>query len=207
MENIEKVMITNIIEKPNVTFGFAKIASNGEQAYMGPQIFQHNNLQIGQTIYCDIGQNDPRFSDRGCNKRVVFVYDEDGPFAHLLPQSVTQPAAQPAPVVAVPDFEVKVTSQVIRDYVERVLAEEGFFYTTAQICDFVNEEFPTAKWTAQKAGPYLEQMHKQEKIAQISMLTNPSNAKKSKVAWCGFKHWQSLWADVMYDFGSKYDEE
>ena len=207
MENIEKVMITNIIEKSHVTFGFAKIASNGEQAYMGPQIFQHNDLRIGDTVFCDIGDNDPRFSDRGCKKRVVFVYDESGPFSHLLPQAAAQPVVEAAPVVAVPDFEVKITSQMIRDYIERVLSEEGFFFTTAQIVDFVNDEFPTANWTAQKAGPYLEQMHKASQIAQISMLTNPNHSKKSKVAWCGSKHWQSLWADAMYEFGSKYDEE
>lgn len=121
MENIEKVMITNIIEKPNVTFGFAKITSNGEQAYIGPQIFESNDLHIGDTVFCDIGDNDPRFTDRGCKKRVVFVYDEIGPFSHLLPQAAVQPVVQPAPVEEV--VEVQVTSQMIRDYVELYLAQ------------------------------------------------------------------------------------
>lgn len=199
MENIEKVMITNIIEKPNVTFGFAKITSNGEQAYMGPQIFESNDLRVGDTIYCDIGENDPRFSDRGCNKRVVFVYDEDGPFAHLLPQAAPQPVVQQVPVEQDADVKVQVTSEMIRESIERYLKDNAYFFTTAQIVDFVNDHFPTANWTAQKAGPYMEQIHRHEKIVQISGLTNPTNAKKSKVAWCHRKHWLALWNELIDD--------
>lgn len=198
MENIEKVMITNIIEKPDVTFGFAKITSNGEQAYMGPQIFESNDLRIGDTIYCDIGENDPRFSDRGCKKRVVFVYDESGPFSHLLPQAAAQPVVQPASVEEV--AEVGVTSEMIRDSIEWYLSQNAYFFTTAQIVDFVNDYFrhqQELNWTAQKAGPYMERIHKQEKIVQISGLTNPTNAKKSKVAWCHRKHWLALWNELV----------
>lgn len=197
MENIELAVITNIIDASDRTFGFAKLASTGEQAYLGPNIFRQKSLELGATIYCDIAQNDSRYTDRGCNKRIIFVYDEDGPFAHLLPKAVAKPVVQPAPVDEV--VEVEVTSQMIRDYVELYLAQHPYFFTTSEICDFVNEQFPTVEWTAQKAGPYLEQIHRKEKITQISALTNPKNSKKSKVAWCHNKHWLALWSELFED--------
>ena len=56
MENIELAVITNIIDASDRTFGFAKLASTGEQAYVGPNIFRQKSLELGATIYCDIAQ-------------------------------------------------------------------------------------------------------------------------------------------------------
>lgn len=202
MENIELAVITNIIDKSSRTFGFAKLASTGKQAYIGPNIFRQKELKIGQKIYCDIAPNDPRFTDRGCNNRVVFVYDEDGPFSHLItqvqpkaPELDLQPA--PAPVKIKADYELKIEPQLIYDFIERYLVENPYFFTTAELAETVNAEFTTLNWTAQRAGPYFERLHKLEKVAQISMLTNPKNSKKSRVAWCAHKHWQNLWDEMM----------
>ena len=200
--NIEIAVITNIIEAPQRTFGFAKLASNGQQAYLGPNIFRQKKLELGETIYCDVAPNDPRFTDRGCQSRVVFIYDQDGPFSHLITQ--TQPKAPeldlqlaPAPLKAKVDYELKIDAQIIYDFIERYLVENPYFYTTSEMADAVNAEFPTANWTAQRAGPYFERLHKLEKVVQVSMQTNPKHAKKSKVAWCATKHWQTLWDDML----------
>lgn len=201
--NIEIAVITNIIEAPQRTFGFAKLASNGEQAYIGPNIFRANTLKMGDTIHCDIAPNDPRFTDRGCKTRVTFIYDENGPFAHLIPQVTKAPELNlqpvPAPLKVKADYELKIEPKLIYDFLERYLAENPYFFTTSELAETVNAEFPTANWTAQRAGPYFERLHKQEKVAQISILTNPTHAKKSKVAWCHNKHWQMLWSEMMDD--------
>lgn len=197
MENIEQVMITNIIEKSNVTFGFAKIASNGEQAYMGPQIFQHNNLRIGQTIYCDIGQNDPRFSDRGCNKRVVFVYDEDGPFAHLLPKPVTQPAAQPvqAEHAAEPEPKREPTSKELNQYIVDLLEMHNEFWTTAEVTQWASNYFG-CEYGSKKIGRLLDELFDKDRIGQLQLWKTQSQKRVSKSAWVSTKQANEVWSKL-----------
>ena len=183
MEKAQQVMITNIIEKPHVTFGFAKIASNGEQAYMGPQIFQHNDLRIGDTVYCDIGENDPRFSDRGCKKRVVFVYDESGPFAHLLPQAAAQPVVQPAPnVVDIPVKPKGLTSQEIFERLREEVGELVAFYSTQELTGLLshllNQELDSAE-----VGRDLQRLHHKGEIAKITLQRSGNSKRASRVAW------------------------
>jgi len=197
MENIEQVMITNIIEKSNVTFGFAKIASNGEQAYMGPQIFQHNNLRIGQTIYCDIGQNDPRFSDRGCNKRVVFVYDEDGPFAHLLPQSVTQPVVQPVQVepVAEPEPKREPSAKELNQYIVDLLDMHNEFWTTAEVTQWVSNHFG-CEYESKKIGRDLDALFASDRIGSLQLWKTQGQKRVSKSAWVSSKRANEVWSEM-----------
>ena len=202
MENIELAVITNIIDAPQRTFGFAKLASTGEQAYVGPNIFRQKSLELGSTIYCDVAENDSRYTDRGCNKRIVFVYDEDGPFAHLLPNGAAQTAPAPAKTTLQPanDFELqpKVTAAQIGDFIIQWLNDNPYFYTTADLVDAVNDEFDH-DWDTKKAGPYLDRLYIQERIVQASVQTSPKNGKKSRVAWCHPKVWQKAWAHMMED--------
>ena len=180
MENIELAVITNIIDASDRTFGFAKLASTGEQAYVGPNIFRQKSLELGATIYCDIAQNDSRYTDRGCNKRIIFVYDEDGPFAHLLPKAVAKPVVQVAPVEE--EKPKGPTSSEIFEALSERMKDCDSFYTTAEITACMSLHFD---WEMDSGdiGRDLQRLHDTGAVAKLTLDRVGGMKRASRVAW------------------------
>lgn len=175
VSGIQTAVITNVIDTPHRTFGFAKLVKDGSQAYVGPNIFNTQSINVGDTIYCDVAENDSRYTDRGCQLRVTFVYTEDGPFAHLLPQVVAKP--QPANVE--PNLP---TDEEMRSYILTLLSDSDDLWLTSEVNDIANTHFG-CDISTQSTGRDLDRLFKNGQIARLALQTDAANKKMSKVAW------------------------
>ena len=205
MENIHYAVITNLIpssgDRPH--YGYCKLTSDGQQAYIGPNIFANNEFNIGDEIYVDITENDKRFTHKGCMLRVTFIYTKDGPFAHLLPKQAA-PAPVNTPFELEPEAEETGPTQAdLFQAVRDVVMSLDSFYTTAEITDRVSARLGH-EMDSSDVGRDLKRLHDKGQAARLSMSREGSAKRVSRVAWGPTKNANELF-DSWFDDEVQYD--
>ena len=113
------------------------------------------------------------------------IYDENGPFAHLLQKYRVDTAAQSAvPVVKQEPSPEQITHAVLHFLSADGDLERQNFYTTAQISDLVSEKLDF-EIASKKMGRILADMHSNHNsVARMALYGSPDQERASGVVWC-----------------------
>ena len=177
---IAQVMITTIVDRNEKVFGFARRTDDGTEVFVPPHPIRNHNLTQGEVVFAEIGENPQPPQGSKITQRVEFVYDEDGPFAHLL-QKFKSPAPQPVQFQTQRQEPYQPTYDDCVSLVDSML-DEDVVLITRDVKDALNEEYGS-QITSAKVGSWLESMHKADILAIIQMHRKPNQARASRVAW------------------------
>ncbi len=199
---ITQIMVTNIITKGAKKFGFGRSIRDGEEIFIPPHVIKINQFEIGDVLHCDLTGDSEELSDgRRCHRRVEFIYDENGPFAHLLNKSSANVEAvefKAAPRKVEPTNEQIFTAIV-------AYFDDYDFATSGEVTAHLNEKFETEK-SSQQVASLLEYMHKKGKLACIRMYQSTAQEKASKVAWMRRKDCNQVFEEYFGVDGDDFSE-
>ena len=191
--SIEQALIINVIDHDGKVFGFAKLVSDGSEAYIPPSLFKSNDLDVGDMVFADVVPNDSKYHDTSTQKRINYIYDENGPFAHLLPKATVQPAAPaPAPEPK-PDPSEAEQQKFITEWLK---INDHSFWMTSVITDEISKDLEFEA-TSKNVGRLLATLHDKGDIAMLALSTDRANKRLSKVAWADAKKANDLFMEWM----------
>lgn len=151
-----EVLITKVAD----TFGFGVCTADYQDVYIPSSLLRAFTIAEGE--------------------RYTFVLREnnrDGQvpwFAAFLVTSDETPASPQEPIADDAPFDIKKA-------VHQAIGHYGVC-TTIEICDFITDEFDHSIGT-RAIGPYIEQLHKEERIVRIGVTSHPDQKRASFVMW------------------------
>lgn len=181
---IKQILITNVVNNSEKLYGFARALEDAAHVFIPPHVVKENDLHKDDIVYAELEENRTDIST-SANLRVNMIYDENGPFAHLLQKYRVDTTVQPAvPVVKQEPSPEQITHAVLHFLSADGDLECQNFYTTAQISRLVSErlDFEIA---SKKMGRILSEMHTQHhSVARMALYGSPDQDRASGVVWC-----------------------
>lgn len=184
---IKQILITNVVDTPDKVFGFARALEDAAHVFIPPVVVKENDLQKGDIVYAELVENRTDITT-SAGWRVNMIYDENGPFAHLLKKFKVDTNAEPVepsvPVVRQePSFE-QVTHAILHFMSAGGDLNRQNFYTTGEMSKLVSEKLEF-EIKSQRMGRILSEMHTQHhSVARMAMYGSPDQERASGVVWC-----------------------
>lgn len=186
MTEIKEVYVTKIVHDETKQYGFARIIEDAEQVFIPPNTVREFCPNEGDRLVVQLIENKHEHSD--VPWRMTMVYDEGGPFKHLIHKYKFKPAShvpvapapepEPEPVKVEPTFD-ELCLEGMKFFVEH----DDYFYVTRQVEAYVSEKLNFEVGT-KKMGRIMDWLHKNEHISCLVLHRYPTQGRASKVAWC-----------------------
>lgn len=184
MTEIKEVYVTKVVHQEDKQYGFARIIEDATQVFIPPSTVREFCPNEGEQLVAQLEPN----NHGDVPWRMTMVYDEDGPFKHLIHKYKFKPASHvpvapapaPEPVKVEPTFE-ELALEAMKFFVEH----DDYFYVTKQVEQYVSEKLDYEVGT-KKMGRIMEWMHKNEHVSMLVLHKSPNQNRVSKVAWCKF---------------------
>ena len=186
MTEIKEVYVTKVVHKEDKQYGFARIIEDATQVFIPPNTVREFCPNEGEQLVVQLEPN----NHGDVPWRMTMVYDEEGPFKHLIhkykfraqhplaPASAPEPA--PEPVKVEPTFE-----QLCLESMKFFVDHDDYFYVTKQVDQYVSEKLDYEVGT-KKMGRVMDWLHKNEHVSMLVLHKSPNQTRVSKVAWCKF---------------------
>lgn len=181
---IKQILITNVVNTPDKVFGFARALEDASHVFIPPIIVKENELQKGDIVYAELTENRTDITT-SAGWRVNMIYDENGPFAHLLKKFKVDTSAEPvAPVVKQEPSLEQITHTILHFLSAGGDVNSQNFYTTGEMSKLVSEKLDF-EVGSKKMGRILSDMHTQHNsVARMAMYGAPDQERASGVVWC-----------------------
>jgi hypothetical protein len=180
MAEIKEVYVTKVVHEENKQYGFARIIEDATQVFIPPNTVREFCPSEGEHLVAQLEPNNR--SD--VPWRMTMVYDEDGPFKHLIhnykfktPSHVPL-APAPEPIKVEPTFD-----ELCLESMKFFIEHDDYFYVTRQVEQYVSKKL-NFKVGTKKMGRIMDWLHKNGHISMLVLHKSPDQGRASKVAWC-----------------------
>ena len=179
--NIQQVMIRLIVSNEHKSYGFCKMLSTGEEAFIPPHIIKTMRHKHFDVTYAELEESNSGVKSH-LRYKVKMFHDEDGPFGHLLKRYKHEPEPEPATEVATPAPQpVRLSSKDLSAMIaERLDAAEGQFISTAEVGDLVKDYYGH-RVSTQRLASVMDWMEKRGEIAKVQL--TKGKARASRIVW------------------------
>ena len=191
-QQIKEVFVTNVVCNDEKKYGFGRDLETNTNVFIPPHVIKRFSIEYGDTFYADLVPNDGgQLNDTPY--KVQFVYDENGPFAHLLKQMKRRVEDKPEPQEQVSRGDIN------KSVLDILSSMAGAFLSTKDLVDMLERKYGIVTDSG-SLGRIMEALCRLGRVARMQLHSTPQNKRASRTYWSDMQSAEETF-DRMVDNG------